>query len=27
MSGFVITFNRILWRPLFAYATRRTTMG
>jgi NitT/TauT family transport system permease protein len=27
MSGFVITFNRILWRPLYAYATRRTTMG
>jgi len=27
MSGFVIVFNRILWRPLYAYATRRTTMG
>jgi NitT/TauT family transport system permease protein len=27
MSGFVITFNRLLWRPLYAYATRRTTMG
>ncbi|MDE8346019.1 MAG: ABC transporter permease subunit [Acidocella sp.] len=27
MSGFVIVFNRILWRPLFAYATRRTTLG
>jgi len=27
MSGFVILFNRILWRPLYAYATRRTTMG
>ena len=27
MSGFVIGFNRILWRPLYAYATRRTTMG
>jgi len=27
MSGFVITFNRVLWRPLYAYATRRTTMG
>ena len=27
MSSFVITFNRILWRPLYAYATRRTTMG
>jgi NitT/TauT family transport system permease protein len=27
MSGFVITFNRILWRPLYGYATRRTTLG
>jgi NitT/TauT family transport system permease protein len=27
MSVFVITFNRILWRPLYAYATRRTTLG
>jgi NitT/TauT family transport system permease protein len=27
MSAFVIFFNRILWRPLFAYATRRTTLG
>jgi NitT/TauT family transport system permease protein len=27
MSGFVITFNRILWRPLYAYASRRTTLG
>jgi NitT/TauT family transport system permease protein len=27
MSGFVIVFNRILWRPLYGYATRRTTMG
>jgi NitT/TauT family transport system permease protein len=27
MSCFVITFNRILWRPLYAYATRRTTLG
>jgi NitT/TauT family transport system permease protein len=27
MSGFVVVFNRILWRPLYAYATRRTTMG
>jgi len=27
MSGFVIFFNRILWRPLYAYATRRTTLG
>ncbi len=27
MSGFVILVNRILWRPLYAYATRRTTLG
>jgi NitT/TauT family transport system permease protein len=27
MSGFVIVVNRTLWRPLYAYATRRTTMG
>jgi NitT/TauT family transport system permease protein len=27
MSGFVVVFNRILWRPLYSYATRRTTMG
>jgi len=27
MSVFVITINRILWRPLFDYATRRTTLG
>ncbi len=27
MSSFVIVFNRILWRPLYAYATRRTTLG
>ncbi|MDD2703910.1 MAG: ABC transporter permease subunit [Acidocella sp.] len=27
MATFVITFNRILWRPLYAYATRRTTLG
>jgi len=27
MSAFVITTNRILWRPLYAYAARRTTMG
>jgi NitT/TauT family transport system permease protein len=27
MSGYVIVFNRLLWRPLYAYATRRTTMG
>ncbi|HQT38268.1 MAG TPA: ABC transporter permease subunit, partial [Acidocella sp.] len=25
MSAFVITFNRVLWRPLYAYASRRTT--
>ncbi|HEY1857707.1 ABC transporter permease [Acidocella sp.] len=27
MSGFVVIFNRLLWRPLYAYATRRTTLG
>lgn len=27
MSAFVITFNRVLWRPLYAYASRRTTLG
>jgi NitT/TauT family transport system permease protein len=27
MSGFVIATNRILWRPLYAYAARRSTMG
>ncbi|WP_297372183.1 ABC transporter permease subunit [Acidocella sp.] len=27
MSCFVITINRLLWRPLYAYATRRTTLG
>jgi NitT/TauT family transport system permease protein len=27
MSAFVITFNRVLWRPLYAYSSRRTTMG
>ncbi len=27
MSGFVIVFNRLLWRPLYAYATRRTNLG
>jgi NitT/TauT family transport system permease protein len=27
MSGFVVIFNRLLWRPLYDYATRRTTLG
>ncbi len=27
MASFVILFNRILWRPLYAYAVRRTTLG
>ena len=27
MSCFVIFFNRILWRPLYTYAVRRTTLG
>jgi len=26
MSMFVLAFNRILWRPLYAYATRRLTL-
>ena len=27
MSAFVVAFNRLLWRPLYGYATRRLTMG
>ena len=27
MSTFVLAFNRLLWRPLYAYATRRLTLG
>ena len=27
MSGFVLAFNRLLWRPLYAFATRRLTLG
>ena len=27
MSGFVIMFNRILWRPMYAYAARRLTFS
>jgi NitT/TauT family transport system permease protein len=27
MSAFVLVFNRVLWRPLYAYASRRTTLG
>ncbi len=26
MSGFVVAFNRFLWRPLYGYATRRLTL-
>ena len=26
MSGFVLTFNRVLWRPLFTYSSRRLTL-
>ncbi len=26
MSAFVLGFNRVLWRPLYAYATRRLTL-
>ncbi|MGI4952232.1 MAG: ABC transporter permease [Janthinobacterium lividum] len=27
MSGFVLAFNRLLWRPMYAYASRRLTLG
>ena len=27
MSSFVIAFNRLLWRPLYAFANRRLTLG
>ena len=27
MATYVLTFNRLLWRPLYAYATRRLTLG
>jgi NitT/TauT family transport system permease protein len=27
MSSFVVLFNRILWRPLYAFAQRRLTLG
>ena len=27
MSAFVVLFNRLLWRPLYAYAQRRLTLG
>lgn len=27
MSLYVVLFNRLLWRPLYAYASRRTTLG
>ena len=27
MSGFVVAFNRLLWRPLYAFAARRLTLG
>ena len=27
MSAFVIMFNRILWRPMYAYAARRLTFA
>jgi NitT/TauT family transport system permease protein len=26
MSAFVLGFNRLLWRPLYTYATRRLTL-
>jgi NitT/TauT family transport system permease protein len=27
MSAIVLVFNRLVWRPLYAYATRRTATG
>jgi NitT/TauT family transport system permease protein len=27
MSSFVLTFNRLLWHPMYAYARRRLTLG
>lgn len=27
MSGFVVLFNRLLWRPMYAFAQRRLTLG
>ena len=27
MSGFVLLFNRLLWRPMYAYAARRLTFS
>ncbi len=27
MSAFVLLFNRLLWRPLYAYASRRLTLA
>jgi NitT/TauT family transport system permease protein len=27
MSMFVLLFNRLLWRPMYAYASRRATLG
>ena len=27
MSAFVVAFNRLLWRPLYGYSTRRLTLG
>ncbi len=27
MSGFVLAFNRLLWRPMYAFAIRRLTLG
>jgi NitT/TauT family transport system permease protein len=27
MSGYVVLFNRLLWRPMYAYANRRLTLA
>jgi NitT/TauT family transport system permease protein len=27
MSAYVVLFNRLLWRPMYAYANRRLTLA
>jgi NitT/TauT family transport system permease protein len=27
MSAFVVLFNRLLWRPMYAFAQRRLTLA
>jgi NitT/TauT family transport system permease protein len=26
MAGFVLSFNRLVWRPMYAYSSRRLRM-